>query len=369
MKIIFIFAVCLIFFSCSSPCLSIHLKIFDKRHFLKISSDGGIWINNGIDIISTNEISIDIKNGRFGNIIVTPVSNDGILVIHSDIEVKKYHGALIISVKEGSMRVLNSVSEAHYLASVVGSEMDESFPREAMKAQAVASRTLLYYLVINKKNISDLPDEFQAYRGSDFETWGSARAVEQTAGIVLNYRQKIFYPFFHSTCGGILLPPDIKRGISPGFYPGLKEPKKDECGGVINCSSSPYFHWKKVLSAHEIERALCIRPVGSIGLIMSKEGWISDVEIFSRTSIILTCSRFLDSIWKKTRGGIMSYNFTVKRSGDKYIFEGSGFGHHTGMCQWGAKGMALKGSDYSEILHFYYPDTVLAHAAAPEMSR
>ena len=35
-------------------------------------------------------------------------------------------------------------------------------------------------------------------------------------------------------------------------------------------------------------------------------------------------------------------------------FTGSGFGHGTGLCQWGAKGMAERGYKYQAILKFYY---------------
>ena len=38
-----------------------------------------------------------------------------------------------------------------------------------------------------------------------------------------------------------------------------------------------------------------------------------------------------------------------------YEFAGRGWGHGVGMCQEGAKYMALKGRPYKKILHHYYP--------------
>ena len=35
--------------------------------------------------------------------------------------------------------------------------------------------------------------------------------------------------------------------------------------------------------------------------------------------------------------------------------EGRGYGHGAGMCQEGAKGMALDGKKYKDILKRYYP--------------
>jgi stage II sporulation protein D len=37
-----------------------------------------------------------------------------------------------------------------------------------------------------------------------------------------------------------------------------------------------------------------------------------------------------------------------------FTFLGSGWGHGVGLCQWGARGMALLGKTYREILHYYY---------------
>ena len=39
------------------------------------------------------------------------------------------------------------------------------------------------------------------------------------------------------------------------------------------------------------------------------------------------------------------------------MFKGTGYGHHIGLCQWGARELVSQGWDYKKILHFYYPDT------------
>jgi stage II sporulation protein D len=38
---------------------------------------------------------------------------------------------------------------------------------------------------------------------------------------------------------------------------------------------------------------------------------------------------------------------------------GSGFGHGVGMSQWGAYGLALRGSSHEQILRHYYRGTTL----------
>jgi stage II sporulation protein D len=50
-----------------------------------------------------------------------------------------------------------------------------------------------------------------------------------------------------------------------------------------------------------------------------------------------------------------------------WVFHGSGWGHGVGLCQTGAFGMALRGHDYSQILHHYYSGVELVRA--PEIAQ
>lgn len=45
------------------------------------------------------------------------------------------------------------------------------------------------------------------------------------------------------------------------------------------------------------------------------------------------------------------------------VFAGKGWGHGVGLCQVGAYGMAMRGSDYKDILSHYYPGTALSKGA------
>jgi stage II sporulation protein D len=52
--------------------------------------------------------------------------------------------------------------------------------------------------------------------------------------------------------------------------------------------------------------------------------------------------------------------FTVSvDANENIIFNGKGFGHGVGMCQWGAIKQSRLGIDYKNILEHYYPGTVL----------
>ena len=46
--------------------------------------------------------------------------------------------------------------------------------------------------------------------------------------------------------------------------------------------------------------------------------------------------------------------------GERFLFTGRGWGHGVGLSQWGAVGMARRGSDFREILAHYFPGCELA---------
>lgn len=49
----------------------------------------------------------------------------------------------------------------------------------------------------------------------------------------------------------------------------------------------------------------------------------------------------------------------LRFEGDTLVVKGKGTGHGVGMCQWGARGFALAGKRFDEILAVYYPGAPL----------
>jgi stage II sporulation protein D len=56
---------------------------------------------------------------------------------------------------------------------------------------------------------------------------------------------------------------------------------------------------------------------------------------------------------------IRSARFDVHRDGERFIFDGQGFGHGAGLCQTGALARAAAGQSFDAILAFYFPGTLL----------
>jgi stage II sporulation protein D len=56
---------------------------------------------------------------------------------------------------------------------------------------------------------------------------------------------------------------------------------------------------------------------------------------------------------------VRSTLFSVKKTGDRFVFSGKGFGHGVGLCQAGAMARLRAGASPEEVLRFYFPGTSL----------
>jgi len=329
--------------------------------------------------IATIETGQLLKEGRtFFNIKIRPVKNGidfgkDILNIHA-IEIiperepaiylgkRLYRGSLqILRTKEGLLRAINIINLQDYLKGVLYHEVSHRWPMEAMKAQAIASRTFALYQAQQNKNKyyylkSDVSS--QVYGGVYAEKYRTNRAVEETRGKVLIYRGKLLPAFFHATCGGKTEDAARLWKVRIGPLKGI------DC---FYCENSPHYNWQSSISLEDAEKAL-----RSAGYKISD---IDSIKIIDRdrsarvTKLRLSSKRIRKNISAKDFRHILgsrlirSTNFTVAIKGGKAYFNGRGWGHGVGMCQWGAFSMAKKRKTAADILANYYPGAHIADIA------
>lgn len=112
-------------------------------------------------------------------------------------------GDLVITVKEGMLRLVLHAPVEEYLLGVVPYEMSDSFPLEALKAQAITARTYALrksggsgdYDVVDNTND-------QAYMGIRAENKNAATAIRETAGICGIYKGKLAECYYSASNGG-----------------------------------------------------------------------------------------------------------------------------------------------------------------------
>lgn len=272
---------------------------------------------------------------------------------------KVFRGTIQFIKKDNQqMLVVNNIELQDYIKGILYHEASHYWPLEALKAQAVVCRT--YALYQKQQSLSkdfDVTGDVysQVYGGKTSERFRTNKAVEETSGIVLMYKGKIFPAYFHATCAGHTEDASQLWNID---IPVLK--------GVVCdfCRESPHFSWHEVLSLDEIEKKLkgsAYKLDNLIGIVIvnrNKSGRVASLKLVSKKKDeVISAKDFRNIIGPNS---IRSTNFNITIVDRDAVFEGIGWGHGVGLCQWGAYFMAKNGSRYEEILKYYYPESEIA---------
>ena len=114
-----------------------------------------------------------------------------------------YPGDLALTVEGGLLQTVLTISVEDYLLGVVPYEMSESFPMEALKAQAVCARTYALGHVDASRawDVVDTTND-QVFKGVNPAHQNAARAVKETAGVVGMYKDKLATCYYSASNGG-----------------------------------------------------------------------------------------------------------------------------------------------------------------------
>ena len=283
-------------------------------------------------------------------------SNGSVVTIRTGVHRRVYHGALSVEIDNGrrAMRLVNYVPLEDYVASVVAGEYPFN-EMEGVKAQAVLART--YALrAAGKHDAYDLVDDTRAqlYEGAENETEVTRAAAEATRGQVLSYRGELVEALYFSSSGGHTASNEEIWNTRPVPYLRGRPDPYD--------SAAPDHRWSTSASASELLRALGRRFGGSVsGFEITRRapsGRVLSVRLRGSRSQTVTASQFR-SVVTSAFGSrtLRSTHFSAERRGNRYVFNGRGFGHGVGMSQFGARGQARQGRSYRDILSFYFTNT------------
>ena len=252
----------------------------------------------------------------------------------------------VITLYRSNGEILNlTINE--YLIGAVAGEMPASFNIEALKAQAVVSRTYLLKRIKNNNIIIDSTMQ-QVYKDNnelknmwknDFDKYYSKikKAVLDTDKIAIYYNGDYIDALYHSTSNGYTL---NSENVWSNAIPYLKsvESKWD-----LNASSYLKNTNKDiayVLSLFGIDDINKIQIVSRDDTNHVKEIKVGD-KIYKGTTF--------RSLLK-----LRSTDFDIMVNDNSVVFITRGFGHGVGMSQYGANGMANEGYNYIDILNHYY---------------
>jgi stage II sporulation protein D len=193
----------------------------------------------------------------------------------------------------------------------------------------------------------------QVYGGVEREHADAQRAADETRGLVLSSRRHLAQAYFHASCGGKTESALEGWGNALPYLPGAT------CGF---CSAAERYSWSATIPRTDVDRAfssLLREPVSSLSITgRSKTGRATHVAVAGKAKHVDVTGADLrrllgyNKVWS-------TWITKLELDGDALVVEGKGSGHGVGMCQWGARGMALAGKKYDEILSRYYPNAPL----------
>src|SRR5438309_6092348 len=263
-------------------------------------------------------------------------------------------GRVIVKRQNGKLLAINEVPLEDYVKGVVPSEMSAAWHPEALKVQAIATRTYaLYKMRQNARKdfdvLASIKDQVYLYRGRA-SAGAAARAVDDTRDLVLAYRDEPILAVFSSTAAGQTEDAWNVWAVDMPYLKGV------ECPFDLN---SPWYQWRTDIALPMLEQRLRDEgfPVGIIASLApatyTKAGRVIQVRILHSGGELYVKGDDLRRVLGYTVLPSTQFDFDIV--GMQVQFAGRGNGHGVGLCQWGAKELAERGYSAETILRYYYP--------------
>lgn len=250
---------------------------------------------------------------------------------------------------------VSEMSLEKYIAGVVLKEMPSNFAPEALKAQAVAARTYtlrrsIYQGKHENADVCTDPECCQAFmneytyleRGGNQEGLSVIRdAVEATEDLVMVYEGRLIEATYFSSSGGMTESAVAVWGSDVPYLRATESPGEEK---------SEHFTESRFFSGIELEKALGIKREGNPAISVSELHYTEGQGI---DTVKIGGKLFTGTELRKLLN-LRSTAITIHPTGDGLTIVTKGYGHRVGMSQYGADAMGRNGSDFKEILLYYY---------------
>jgi len=321
-----------------------------------------------------------------------------------------YRGVIEFRPVGNRITAINVICPEEYLFGVLPMEMSYHFHMEALKAQAIASRTFMMYRIGAAEHAHQgfhLCDgtHCQSYRGAYREHVNTTQAVSETRGLMIYYDNAVILAVYFASSGGSTDNSENVWVQNRPYLRAVQDPIEHDpvtwnrtftraqldtalqnanvnIGSATGLSITQTGIFGRVqeltiegtAGEHRL-RAEAIRtfftPIG--GVLMSRNFYIEGVRQQAPAVSITDGQRVvissLDTLhWRNHLGNMLSAEIVYVSDGinlrrietslagsdSGLTLNGRGWGHGVGMSQRGAHGMARAGYTYRQILHHFY---------------
>jgi stage II sporulation protein D len=267
------------------------------------------------------------------------------------------------------MDVIARLNLDDYLLGVLPAEMPISWPLEALKAQAIASRSYVLSEVHERAGERfdvDSTIQSQVYHFAN-EVYGRpvwwhklSHALDDTRReLLLDTHNHILKAFFSADCGCQSEDPRFVWGQTDG-YTSVHDP---------SCAQRLPSRWTVALDRQEVRgRLLAALDLPANSNLHSLQvagrtpsGRVAQLRLATETDSGSRVSLLSAQEFRRIFGfqRVLSADFSLRWMANQLEIDGQGSGHGVGLCQRGSKTLAESGMNHREILKLYYPQAHL----------
>ena len=256
----------------------------------------------------------------------------------------------IINVKNIKTNKISEEELENYIIGVVGAEMPASFDKEALKAQAVASRTYAIYKMNHSNReydvVTDISnqsyqsvDELKSKWGDDFDFYYNKikEAVLNTKDEVMTYNNEVIIAYYFAMSNGYTEDSSLVFNEEKPYLQSADSSWEND--NLKNFSVTKNYELDDFKSIFNLTGSIAVSDIkrSNTNRVISLK--INNQE-YSGTEI-------------RKKLGLRSTDFDIKVE-DSVEITTRGYGHGVGLSQYGANLMAKDGYNYEEILKHYY---------------
>ena len=304
---------------------------------------------------------------------------NGVRIAQARYPASLYPGDIEFIAKGGNVQIIVHVYMEDYMLGVLPYEMDNSFPLEALKAQAVAARTYALKKMSAQAATYDVVDTTsdQVYNGTPSGNARCAQAVQETSNIVGTVNGEYMASYYTASNGGQT--ESVKNAWGSGSYSYLqvKDDPYDLRNGASIAKSVTFYRdgTTSVSALTELLRTEAAALVGADSVqitainsvTLAEPKYAEPSRVYKKVLVNLTLAGYGDATvtldYFGQVEGLCSLSINVLKNETLTVTEAVGgykltarrFGHGVGMSQRGAQQMANEGFTYDQILEFYYP--------------
>lgn len=259
----------------------------------------------------------------------------------------------IVRVYREDKNIIERVPIEQYVVGVLSGEVPINFEPEALKAQAVASRTyVMYHVQESLDKDYDVVDTVanQVFKSDDDlkEKWKDKyteninkvrEAVLATSGEYLTYDGKVIESFFFSTSVGYT---ENSEDVFSEALPYLRsvdshwDQESPAYTDSVEFTKLEFFSQLELAYTDNLKVEILEKTkTGRVKKIKINNQEMTGKEVCAKLKLRSTC-------------------FEIKEEKNMIKISTKGYGHGVGMSQYGAQGMALEGYKYEDILKHYY---------------